>query len=172
MDKKGYIHIYTGDGKGKTTAALGLIIRALGHNKKIAMIQFMKDDKNYGEYKFLHDKITLLQVGRNEFVNFDDPEQIDIDLAQKGFEKAKEIIFSKEYDIIILDEINVAMMFGLIGEDSIVDLMNNKPESLELIMTGRGASEKMIEHADLVTEMKEIKHYYTKGIIARQGIEY
>ncbi len=169
---KGYCHIYTGDGKGKTTAAIGLIVRALGHNKKAAIIQFMKDDKNYGEFKYLHDKILFLQMGRNEFVDYDNPEDIDIELAKKALIKAKEIIQSAEYDLVILDEINVAIMFSLIDERSVIDIMKSKPKSLELILTGRGATEKMMEIADLVTEMKEIKHYFSKGVLGRKGVEY
>ena len=169
---KGYIHIYTGNGKGKTTASIGLIIRALGHNKKIAMVQFMKKDENYGEYRYLHNKIALFQVGRNEFVDFKNPAKIDIELAQKGLEKAKKLIFSDEYDMIVLDEINVSIMFRLINEKDIIMIMKEKPERLELILTGRGATKEMINNADLVSEMKEIKHYYNKGIDGREGIEY
>ncbi len=169
---KGYCHIYTGNGKGKTTAAIGLTIRSLGHNKKVAIIQFMKDDKNYGEFQYLHDKILFLQMGRNEFVDYDNPEDIDIKLAKEALIKANEIVQSAEYDLVILDEINVAVMFSLIDEKSVLDIMKNKPESMELILTGRGATKEMMEFADLVTEMKEIKHYFSKGILGREGVEY
>lgn len=166
------IHIYTGNGKGKTTAALGLAVRALGHSMNIGMVQFMKNDPQYGEYRFLIDYMDIIQSGRNEFVDFDNPDSIDIELARKGLAEAEDMMLSGQYDIVILDEINVAVMFGLVNEDDVLNLMDSKPDSVEIIMTGRGATDKMIEKADLVTQMKEIKHYYTRGISAREGIEH
>lgn len=169
---KGYTHIYTGNGKGKTTAALGLALRAMGHGRKICMIQFLKRDENYGEYRFLKDKIDFYQFGSGDFINDDGPSDNDIMLARQAYEQAVQSVQSGRYDIVILDEIIVAFMMGLLDEKAVLMLMKMKAQDTELIMTGRGATEKMIESADLVTEMKEVKHYYKKGITAREGIEY
>lgn len=170
--EKGYIQVYTGDGKGKTTAALGLAIRALGKGKKVAIVQFLKKSESYGEYLFLSEKITFLQFG---FPYFIDPKNLktgEIDLVKKGIEKSKEIIFSGLYDLVILDEILVTVLFKMVDESVIVEIMKNKPSDVELVLTGRGATKKIIENADLVTEMKEIKHYFKKGVNAREGIEF
>jgi len=171
MDK-GYIQIYTGEGKGKTTAAIGLAVRAIGSGKKVAIIQFMKKGEHYGEFVFMTKHATMLQFGREGFVDIDSPPEEDIDLANVGIKEAGKMIFSGMYDIIILDEIVTAVEFGLLSEGQILDLMKNKPEEIELVLTGRGATKKMIEEADLVTEMKEIKHYYKKNVQAREGIEF
>lgn len=170
---KGLIHIYTGSGKGKTTAALGLGLRAVGAGFKIHMIQFMKG-RRYCEINSLEklSGFSVSQHGRDEFVNRENPEQIDIDLAQEGFQFAKKIINDNIYDIIILDEINVAVDFKLIDLDEVLKLMDTKPEPLELIMTGRYAHPSMIQKGDLVTEMLEIKHPYQKGIKSRKGIDF
>ncbi len=112
------------------------------------------------------------QHGRDEFVSKDDPEQIDLDLARKGFERAKEVISKNEHDMVILDEINVAVDFGLLGVDEVLELVKSKPVEMELILTGRYAPQEIIEIADLVTEMREIKHFYQKGVEARKGIEF
>lgn len=170
--EKGYIQVYTGDGKGKTTAALGLAIRALGKGKRVAIIQFLKKNDSYGEYIFLSRKTTFLQFG---FPYFIDPKNIkkeEIETINNGVEKTKEIIFSGLYDIIILDEILVTVLFKMVDESVILDIMKNKPDDIELILTGRGATKKIIENADLVTEMKEVKHYFKKGVNAREGIEF
>jgi cob(I)alamin adenosyltransferase len=171
--KKGYIQVYTGNGKGKTTAALGLGLRASGDGNKVIMLQFMKG-RRYSEIDALLkiENFTIIQHGRDEFVSKEDPEQIDIDLARGGFEKSKEILLSGEYDMVILDELNVAVDFGLIPLDEALELICSKPENVELILTGRGAPEEFIEAADLVTEMREIKHFYQKGVEARKGIEF
>lgn len=170
--EKGYIQVYTGDGKGKTTAALGLAARALGRGLKVAIIQFMKKGEDYGEYAFLSSHLTMLQFGSGRFVDPDNPSDEDISLAENGFEKAAELIFSGVYDVVILDEIITAAHFGLINEEKLMKLMKGKPENVELVLTGRGAGKRLIEEADLVTEMKEIKHYYKKNVIARKGIEF
>jgi len=170
---KGYIHVYTGPGKGKTTSAIGLGIRAAGAGNKVHMIQFMKGRK-YCELNILDDinNFTYSQHGRDEFVDKKNPEQIDIDLARKGFEHAKKLIRSKKYDMIILDEINVAVDFNLIKIDELLDLIQEKPVGLELIITGRYAKKDIIKNSDYVTEMLEIKHPYKKGVEARRGCEY
>ena len=169
---KGFIQVYTGNGKGKTTAAFGLALRAAGAGLKVYFAQFIKGMK-YSELesiKKFDDLIMLKQYGRDCFIK-KNPEQQDIDLAQKGFNEVKEIVLSGKYDIVILDEITIAIFYSLINEDDLLKLMQNKPEHVELVITGRYATNAIIEQADLVTEMKEIKHYYQKGITARTGIE-
>jgi len=171
--KKGFIHVYTGDGKGKTTAAIGLGIRATGEGLKVLMIQFMKG-RRYSELDALqHIKnFTVMQFGRDEFVSKEKPEQIDIDLARKGFAYAKEIIHKDMYDLVILDEINVALDFNLIALKDVIELLETKPETLELVLTGRYASPEIIKHADMVSEILEIKHPYQKGVQSRKGIDW
>ena len=166
--------MHTGNGKGKTTAALGLALRALGYGRKIFMAQFMKG-RDYGETlaaaKYLPG-LTLYKCGLDSFVRKGNPSTVDIELAQKGFATAREAVFSGKYDMVILDEINVAVDFQLIPLASVVDLLKNKPENLYLGLTGRNAAAEIIELADLVTEMKEIKHPYSKGVPAQEGFEY
>jgi len=171
--KIGYIHVYTGPGKGKTTAALGLGLRAAGAGFKVYMIQFMKG-RRYSELNAIENikNFTIVQYGRDEFVSKEDPEQIDIDYAKKGFFHAKEIIKSEKYDLVILDEINVAVDYKLISLDEVIDLLNDKPEKLELVLTGRYAHPEISKIANVVTEMLEIKHPYTEGVLARKGIDY
>ncbi len=171
---KGTVQIYTGDGKGKTTAAIGQGIRAVGHKLKVIMVQFMKGKINYGELVAVKNLplFTIEQYGLPSFVNKDNPSGEDLQLAKKGFNRVKEIILSKDYDMVILDEINVAIDYNLVSLKEVIELLKSKPESVELILTGRYAPQKLIEIADLVTEMKEIKHHYQKGIEARKGIEY
>ncbi len=169
---KGFIQVYTGNGKGKTTAAFGLALRAAGAGLKVYFAQFIKGMK-YSELesiKKFDDLIILKQYGRDCFIK-KNPEQQDIALAQKGFNEVKEIVLSGKYDIVIMDEITIAIFYRLINEDDLLKLMQNKPEHVELVITGRYATNVIIEQADLVTEMKEIKHYYQKGITARTGIE-
>ncbi len=167
------LQIYTGNGKGKTTSALGLAIRALGHKNKVCLIQFMKKNYGYGEIKFLKkiNNIDVFQYGTPEFVDIDNPKQIDLTEAENALGKANEVLESRKYDIVILDEINVALDFNLISLNSVLDLIKYKDDT-ELIFTGRNADAKLIEKADLVTDMKEVKHYYQKGIQARKGIEF
>lgn len=168
------IEVYTGDGKGKTTAAFGLALRALGHGLKVLCIQFMKGDPNYGEV-IISKKLPnfeLIQSGLPTFVKKGNPSPEDLRLAKEGFEKAKKAIKNGKYDIIILDEINVAMDYGLIEIEEVEKLIKECPENIELILTGRYAPKRIIELADLVSEIKEVKHYYKRGIQARKGIEY
>jgi cob(I)alamin adenosyltransferase len=171
--KRGYVQVYTGNGKGKTTASLGLGLRACGDGLKVYMLQFMKG-RRYSEIDAIEklENFTISQHGRDEFVSKEDPEQIDIDLARTGFEKSGEVLLSGEYDVVILDELNVAVDFGLIPIEEALNLIRAKPEHVELVLTGRGAPEEFMELADLVTEMKEIKHFYQKGVEARKGIEF
>jgi cob(I)alamin adenosyltransferase len=171
--QKGYIHIYTGNGKGKTTAAIGLGVRAWGAGLRVLMIQFMKG-RRYSELDALaHLKnFTVVQFGRDEFVSKEKPAQVDIDLAAEGLAYAKEAFSKNSFDLVILDEINVAVDYHLIQLQDIVDLIHNKPESLELVLTGRYASPELIKHADLVSEILEIKHPYQKGVTSRKGIDW
>lgn len=170
----GTIQVYTGDGKGKTTAALGQALRAAGHNFKIIVIQFMKGKINYGELEAVKKlpNFTIEQYGLPTFVDKDSPSKEDVSLAKKGFARAKEVIMGGNYDFVILDEINIALDYGLVPLDELLELIKNKPGNVELILTGRYAPPEIIKIADLVTEMKEIKHHYRKGIQARKGIEY
>ena len=172
--KRGLIQVYTGNGKGKTTAALGLALRAAGHGLRVLMIQFMKGNIQYGELeasKRLSPYLTIKQMGRETFVSRTNPDPVDVELAQKGLSLAREAIQSQAYDIVILDEINVAVDYGLIPLSEVLNLMDSKPASVELILTGRYAKPEILEKADLVTEMVERKHYYQKGIQSREGIE-
>jgi len=171
--KKGYIHVYTGPGKGKTTAALGLGLRAAGAGLKVHMIQFMKG-RRYSELDAVENlkNFTISQFGRDEFVNKEKPEQVDIDLAQKGFAHANNVIKKEEYGLVILDEINVAVDYNLIDIHDVLKLIEEKPEKLELILTGRYAHPELSRHADYVTEMLEIKHPYQQGVEARKGIDF
>ncbi len=175
MKFTGYIQVYTGNGKGKTTAALGLALRAAGRGKKTYMAQFMKKGE-YGELlsaaKYLADFITIEQFGLPEFHHTgDEVTEEERNSALTGVAAVNKAIASKKYDIIILDEVNVLLYFKIIALDPILKIITGKPENIELILTGRNAPEEILERADLVTEMKEIKHYYTKNVPARTGIE-
>jgi len=168
------IQIYTGNGKGKTTAALGLALRAVGHGKRVIMIQFMKGKINYGELKAVRylKNFKIEQFGRSDFVDRDNPAKIDIELAKKGFERAKQVIKSKKYDIVILDELNVAVDYGLIPVKEVLELLKKIPRKMEIIITGRYIPEEFKKNADLISEICEVKHYFQKGVKARKGIEY
>ena len=171
-DNLGLIHIYTGPGKGKTTAALGLALRAVGHDLKIAIVHFMKI-WDYGEVKSLKKLgIDLFRYGTTELIDPEDPSPVDFEQAKLAMEKAEELIRGGVYDIVILDEITVAIDFKLISLQEVVDLLEGKPDNLELILTGRTCPEALIEKADLVSRIDEIKHPYQKGLQARKGIEF
>jgi len=169
---KGYIQVYTGNGKGKTTAALGLSIRALGAGKKVFIGQFVKS-KHYSELETI-DKllknITVRQYGRGCFI-FEKPTEEDMLAAQRGLKEMTVIIESNEYDVIILDEANIAVYYNLFTSKELIDAINKRNERTEIIITGRYATQEIIDFADLVTEMKEVKHYYLQGVQARVGIE-
>ena len=169
---KGYIHVYTGNGKGKTTAALGLSLRAAGAGLKVYIGQFMKK-RNYSELKSLEKfkgSITIEQFGRKRFIGQKVKEE-DRLLAQEGFEKVKKVIDDGKYNLVILDEMNVDLSYGLLKEDEVIEIIKRRPKAQEIVLTGRNASHRIVELADLVTEMKEIKHYFKHGVKARKGIE-
>lgn len=168
---KGYIQVYTGNGKGKTTASLGLALRAAGAGLKVYIVQFLKKG-DYSEIKALSkfENIKIEQYGLGKFVK-GRPSRKDTDAAAAGYLKLCDALKENAFDVVIAEEANAAVMCGLITEDQLVDIMNMKPDNMELIITGRGATERIMAKADLVTEMKEIKHYYQKGVMARVGIE-
>lgn len=173
----GFVIVYTGKGKGKTTAALGMALRAVGHDHKICMIQFIKGSWHYGEMtssKRLEPEFELTAIGKGFVGILDDktPKEIHQKIAQEAVEIAKEKIFSGKYDLVILDEINYAVNLGLINEEKILELIRIKPQKLTLVLTGNHAKKQIIDAADLVTEMKEIKHPFQKGIHAKKGIDF
>ena len=169
---KGYVHVYTGNGKGKTTAAIGLAIRAAGAGMRVYIAQFVKG-MHYSEIDALDryvDRITLKQYGRDCFIE-KEPEEADIQAARQGLEEVKGVLASGDYQMVILDEANIATRYNLFSPDELIKVIRSKPESVELVITGRNADPKVVALADLVTEMKEIKHYYNRGVQARAGIE-
>jgi cob(I)alamin adenosyltransferase len=176
MVQKGLIHIYTGTGKGKTTAALGLCFRAAGWGIRSAFIQFMKGQDTgeiHASEKF-SDLIIFEQYGSSGFIKdrSSDSYREHLVATAKGLARAAELLKEKRYSIIVLDEILTLPQFGLLPEQKIIEIIEMKPPAVELILTGRGATPGLIQRADLVTEMMEIKHYYNSGVIARKGIEY
>ncbi|MGD8254932.1 MAG: cob(I)yrinic acid a,c-diamide adenosyltransferase [Syntrophobacterales bacterium] len=169
---KGYVQVYTGDGKGKTTAAIGLAIRALGAGWRVFIAQFLKSGE-YSEHKALaqfSDHLTIKTYGRNVFIK-GEPEEEDRRLAQEAYQEIAEIVAAGQYRLVILDEANVAVHYGLITVAQILDLIDRKAEEVELLITGRYAHSQLIERADLVTEMSAVKHYFDRGIKARVGVE-
>lgn len=194
MADKGYVQVYTGNGKGKTTAAIGLAIRALGAGKRVLLLQFMKS-KVYSEHNILPQispDLHLETLGKPFFVAKEGsltaeelakwgsevvvfppgkPPADYVAVAVQGIARAKEAVSNGKYDLVILDEINVAMFYELVSWQQVEDVINSKLENVELVLTGRGASPELIERADLVTEMREVKHYYQQGVAARLGIE-
>ncbi len=167
----GMLHVYTGNGKGKTTAAIGLAIRAAGAGLKVFIGQFVKGMK-YSELELLKDidNIRIEQYGLECFIR-NEPGKKDIEAARKGLDKMKSILSSGEYKLVIMDEVNIATYYNLFSVEELLNVIKGRAEEVEVVITGRKADEKMITEADLVTEMKEIKHYYNQGILAREGIE-
>lgn len=178
-EQHGYIQIYTGNGKGKTTASLGLAMRALGRNWKVLIVMFTKGGDNYGElvsFKNLSEQIsnnlTIEQAGLDRIVyasnrNSDDEKEI-----KRGWDIAKKAIQNNEYQLIILDEINIAIDLKILDIDDVIDVLKNKPKTMEIVLTGRNAHPKAVEIAHLVSEIKPVKHYWDTGVVARKGIEY
>jgi len=170
---QGCVQVYTGNGKGKTTAALGLALRAVGRGLNVCVFQFIKGGGPYGEHLIaekLAPHLTVIQTGRPGWVNTKDISD-DRRIAQEALQRAQELLNSGEYDLFVCDEINGAVGFGLVDLEQVLDLIARKPKHVELVLTGRNAHERVIEVADLVTEMREIKHYYKAGVPARNGIE-
>ncbi len=172
-NKLGLVQVYTGPGKGKTTASLGLAFRASGRGLEVLMIQFLKPPENYGEH-LAAEKVpnfTILPLGLNHMVS-KVPREEDIRVTRETMDRAKEEIYSGKYDLVILDEINNAMSWKLIGPAEVIEMLKGRPKNIEIVLTGRGAPKEIIEYADLVTEMSLIKHPFDKGVGARKGIEY
>ena len=170
---KRYIQIYTGNGKGKTTAALGQAVRAAGAGMKVYFAQFVKG-KPYSEISMIENRIpeiTIKQYGLGCFI-VDKPSLEDINAARKGLQEIEDIIISGEYDMIVLDEVTIALYYKLFSVDDVIKVLQIKPNKTEIVITGRYAPDELIEIADLVTEMKEVKHYYNMGVEAREGIEF
>ena len=171
MENKGYIQVYTGDGKGKTTAAFGLVVRALCAGKRVFIGQFVKSMK-YHETRIesLFDRLEIRQFGRGCFIRRD-PEEADIRMAHKGFEECRVNLTSGEYDVVILDELTIALYYRLLTEKEVIKALLTKAAGTEVVITGRYAPAALIGIADLVTEMREVKHYYTQGVLSREGID-
>jgi cob(I)alamin adenosyltransferase len=171
--EKGLVQIYTGNGKGKTTAALGLSLRAAGRGLKVFIAQFVKG-MFYGELEALErfaPQITLRQYGGRCFIRHE-PTEEDVRLAREGWQQVQEVLQSGKFDLLILDEIGIAIHYRLISLEEVQELLRARPDGVELVLTGRKIPEALYEQADLVTEMREIKHYYNAGVQARQGIEF
>jgi cob(I)alamin adenosyltransferase len=170
----GMVQVYTGDGKGKTTAAVGLAMRAIGKGLKVLMIQFLKG-REYGELvtaRRLAGDFEIVQCGLDTFVKRGEPSAEDLRLAQEGLERARRAIMSGEYDIVILDEVNVAVALGVLSVSEVLPLIDDRPPGVELVLTGREAPDEFLERADIITEMKCIKHCYDDGVPLREGIEF
>ena len=168
----GYVHVYTGEGKGKTTAALGLALRAAGAGWKVFIAQFLKgqDSSELVALERFAEEITVRQYGRAGFIT-GAPEPCDIDRARHGLAECTEAIASGDYSLVVLDEANVAVKLGLFSVDDLLAVIDARPEGVELVVTGRDADRRVINRADLVTEMREVKHYYQQGVQGRSGIE-
>jgi len=178
-EQRGYIQVYTGNGKGKTTASLGLAMRALGRNWKVLVIMFTKGGDDYGELNSfrnlspeIQNNLTIVQAGMNRIVYAHNKCEEDEKEILRGWEIAKKAIQNDEYQLIILDEINIAIDMKFIDVDEVIEVLNNKPKSMEIVLTGRNAHKKIIEVAHLVSKIEPVKHYWDLGIVARKGIEF
>ena len=175
----GYIQVYTGNGKGKTTASLGLAMRALGRCWKVLIVMFTKGGDDYGELNSftelsstISDNLKIVQAGLDRVIYKNNQNEQDELEIKKGWELAQKAIKNHEYQLIILDEANIAIDMGILNVDEVVETLKNKPEEMEIVLTGRNAHSKIIEIAHLVSEIKPVKHYWDTGIAARKGIEY
>lgn len=173
-DSLGLVQVYTGDGKGKTTAALGLAFRASGRGLKVMMIQFLKPDAGYGEHMAAENlpNFTILPMGAKHLCSNPSTREEDIRLTEEALAKADEVLSSGEYDLVILDEINNSLRFELVTPQKVIEVLDRRSPKTEVVLTGRRAPQEIIDYADLVTEMRMIKHPFDKGINARRGIEY
>ena len=169
---KGYVQLYTGDGKGKTTAAVGLAVRASGHGFHTYIGQFMKGQR-YGEMEALRDNplIVLEQYGGLRCIRREEVTAEHVTQAHRGLERARGAMVSGKYDLVVLDEVNVSIWFGLLTTEEVLAFLDERPEHVEVVLTGRCAPRALIDRADLVTEMRQVKHYYQQGVMARRGIE-
>lgn len=172
----GLVLVYTGDGKGKTTAALGLCLRQVGWGKRVLVVQFMKGEDNvYGERIAAKEYLPLLEIeqhGRSEFVDLDDPAEVDKKLAQGALTRAREALSSGKYDMIVLDEVNVAVAAGLLDLRDLLAVLDTRPQGVDLVLTGRYCPQEVIDRSDMASEVVELKHHYARGVPARRGIEY
>jgi len=172
---QGHIQVYTGDGKGKTTCALGLALRAVGHGLKVYMIQFMKG-RETGEARVvaarLAPEFTLRSFGRPGLVNLRSPAPADLALIREAWDLARQVILAGEHPLVILDEINLVLTFNLLPQEEVLQVLRQRPPGVEVVLTGRQALPELVELADLVTEMRPVKHYYEAGVKARPGIEW
>jgi len=170
----GLVQVFTGDGKGKTSAALGVILRALGHGVRVYIVYFMKGDYPYGERRILSElaNVTMASFGSREFVNPENVKPEEKEQAKRALAAGREAMLSGNYDLVVLDEVNIAVAWKLVELDEVIRLINDKPENVELVLTGRKADTKLVQLADLVTEMLKIKHPYDEGIKGRRGIDY
>ncbi|MEW6522130.1 MAG: cob(I)yrinic acid a,c-diamide adenosyltransferase [Bacillota bacterium] len=176
MSGRGLIMVYTGDGKGKTTAALGMALRNAGHGRRVLVLQFMKGPGNiYGETlairKYLPG-VEIVQGGRETFVSRSHPDPEDVRLAQQTLDLAAQALASGHHQLVVLDEVNVAVDFGLISESQVLAALENRANGVDVILTGRNAPAALVKLADLVSEVVEIKHHYRAGVQARAGIEH
>jgi len=178
--KRGLIHVYTGEGKGKTTAALGLALRAAGHGQRTYVGQFLKG-REYGELEAAHllggdgagrPLLTIEQFGKPTFVRLDQVTPEDVRLAREGLDRVRQAMLSGAYDLVVLDEINVALYFKLLAVQDVIDVLDRKPCAVELVLTGRRVPDEILSRADYVTIMQEVKHPYQQGILARKGVEF
>lgn len=174
---RGLVLVYTGNGKGKTTAAFGLALRAIGHGEAVYVVQFMKGpERTYGEAeaarRFLADWLTVVQSGRDQFVDRNQPAPEDRELARQGLELARRAMLSGRYQLVVLDEVNVAVDFGLLSVKDVLDLLDDRPPDVDVVLTGRYAPPELQARADMVSEVREIKHHYRQGVPARAGIEF
>lgn len=174
MAGKGLVQVFTGNGRGKTSAAMGAVLRAIGQGLRVFIVFFMKGDYPYGEQKALAHlpNVTMARFGFESFVDPKNVKEEEKEEARKALAAAWEAMRSGEYNLVILDEVNIAAAWGLVTVDEVVRLVQDRPQAVELILTGRYADEKLIELADLVTEMTEVKHPYQEGVRARRGFEY
>jgi cob(I)alamin adenosyltransferase len=170
----GLVEVFTGSGKGKTSAALGTVLRALGHGLRVHVIFFMKGNYPYGERNMLPQlqNVSFQSYGHENFVHPNNVKEEEKEQAREALQAARESVASGKFDLVVLDEVNVAAAWKLINVEELLELIQEKPHNVELILTGRYADQRIIEKADLVTEMVEVKHPYKKGIKARKGIEY
>lgn len=170
----GLVHVYTGNGKGKTTTALGLAFRATGRGLRVIVLQFLKPDGGYGEHIAASgtENMTIIPMGPDHMCGREVTREEDLEYTRRGLEKAEEVLTSGEYDMVILDEINNSLRFGLVDAAGVISLLERRAPHTEVVLTGRGVPQEIIDYADLVTEMTLVKHPFDRGIRARKGIEY